>query len=109
MTHKGKLKERDETLFIRTVVRILQDNDHKEILIKSKRAGFMFFPHHYLITADGTVHKMRPEESVANGELSNYDTTITVLSDSTEKALASLKVLTEALLETYKGAELIEV
>ena len=109
MAHKGKLKEREETLFIRAVVRTLEDKDHKEILMNSKRAGFMLFPHHYLITADGTVTKMRPEKSVANGELSNYDTTVAVLSDSTDKALASLKVLTEALLETYKGAELIEV
>ena len=33
MAHKGKLKEREETLFIRTVVRTLEDKDHKEILI----------------------------------------------------------------------------
>ena len=109
MAHKGKLKEREETLFIRIAVRTSENKGYKEVLMDSKRVGYMFFPHHYLITADGTIHKMRPEESVANGELSNYDTTVSVLSDSTDKALASLKVLTEALLETYKGAELIEV
>ena len=74
----------------------------------SQKAGYLFFPHHYLITAEGTVNKFRPEEAVAFGEMDNYDTTISVLSDITEEAQASLKVVLNTLREQYKGVEVIE-
>ena len=40
--------------------------------------------------------------------MDNYDTTISVLSDITEKAKASLEVVLNALREQYKGVEVIE-
>lgn len=74
----------------------------------SQKAGYLFFPHHYLITADGTVNKFRAKEAVAFGEMDNYDTTISVLADITEEAQASLEVVLNALREQYKGVEVIE-
>lgn len=102
----GKLKERTETKFIKVNQYPLHDKTSDEILWNSKKAGYMFFPHHYLITEDGKTTKMRPEESVAYGELENYDTTISVLADVTENAEVALKELLEALKETYKGVKI---
>lgn len=104
----GKLKERKETKYIKVTQYALNDNSPEVILRNSQKAGYLFFPHHYLITADGQVNKYRPEEAVAHGEMANYETTISILSDITEEAQASLKVVLNALQEQYKGVEIIE-
>lgn len=104
----GKLKERKETKYIKVTQYALNDKSPEVILRNSQKAGYLFFPHHYLITADGQVNKYRPEEAVAHGEMANYETTISVLSDITEEAQASLKVVLNALQEQYKGVEIIE-
>ena len=103
----GKLKERKETKYIKVTQYALHDNDPEVILKNSQKAGYLFFPH-YLITADGTVNKFRPEEAVAFGEVDNYDTTISVLADITEEAQVALEVVLNALREKYKGVEIIE-
>ena len=104
----GKLKERKETKYIKVTQYALNDKSPEVILRNSQKAGYLFFPHHYLITADGQVNKYRPEEAVAHGEMANYETTISILSDVTEEAQASLKVVLNALQEQYKGVEIIE-
>ena len=104
----GKLKERKETKYIKVTQYALNDKSPEVILRNSQKAGYLFFPHHYLITADGQVNKYRPEEAVAFGEMTNYETTISVLSDNNEEAKASLKVVLNALQEQYKGVEIIE-
>lgn len=104
----GKLKERKETKYIKVTQYALNDKSPEVILRNSQKAGYLFFPHHYLITADGQVNKYRPEEAVAHGEMANYETTISVLSDVTEEAQASLEVVLNALQEQYKGVEIIE-
>lgn len=104
----GKLKERKETKYIKVTQYALNDTSPEVILRNSQKAGYLFFPHHYLITADGQVNKYRPEEAVAHGEMTNYETTISILSDITEEAQASLKVVLNALKEQYKGVEVIE-
>lgn len=104
----GKLKERKETKYIKVTQYALNDTNPEVILRNSQKAGYLFFPHHYLITADGQVNKYRPEEAVAFGEVANYETTISVLSDITEEAQASLKVVLNALQEHYKGVEIVE-
>lgn len=104
----GKLKERKETKYIKVTQYALNDTSPEVILRNSQKAGYLFFPHHYLITADGQVNKYRPEEAVAHGETANYETTISILSDITEEAQASLKVVLNALKEQYKGVEVIE-
>ena len=104
----GKLKERKETKYIKVTQYALNDKSPEVILRNSQKAGYLFFPHHYLITADGQVNKYRPEEAVAHGEMANYETTISILSDVTEKAQASLEVVLNALQEQYKGVEIIE-
>lgn len=104
----GKLKERKETKYIKVTQYALNDKRHEVILRNSQKAGYLFFPHHYLITADGQVNKYRPEEAVAHGEMANYETTISILSDVTEAAQASLEVVLNALQEQYKGVEIIE-
>lgn len=104
----GKLKERKETKYIKVTQYALNDKDPKVILRNSQKAGYLFFPHHYLITADGAINKFRPEEAVAFGEVAHYDTTISVLADITEEAQASLEVVLNALREKYKGAEVVE-
>lgn len=104
----GKLKERKETKYIKVTQYALNDTSPEVILQNSQKAGYLFFPHHYLITADGQVNKYRPEEAVAHGEMANYETTISILSDITEEAQASLKVVLNALKEQYKGVEVIE-
>lgn len=104
----GKLKERKETKYIKVTQYALNDTSPEVILRNSQKAGYLFFPHHYLITADGQVNKYRPEEAVAHGEMANYETTISILSDITEKAQASLEVVLNALQEQYKGVEIIE-
>lgn len=104
----GKLKERKETKYIKVTQYALNDKSPEVILRNSQKAGYLFFPHHYLITADGQVNKYRPEEAVAHGVMANYETTISVLSDITEEAQASLEVVLNALQEQYKGVEIIE-
>lgn len=104
----GKLKERKETKYIKVTQYALNDTSPEVILRNSQKAGYLFFPHHYLITADGQVNKYRPEEAVAHGEMANYETTISVLSDVTEEAQASLEVVLNALQKQYKGVEIIE-
>lgn len=104
----GKLKERKETKYIKVTQYALHDKDPEVILKNSQKAGYLFFPHHYLITADGQVNKLRPEEAVAFGEVDNYDTTISVLADITEEAQVALEVVLNALREKYKGVEIIE-
>ena len=104
----GKLKERKETKYIKVTQYALNDKSPEVILRNSQKAGYLFFPHHYLITADGQVNKYRPEEAVAHGEMANYETTISILSDVTEEAQASLEVVLNALQEQYKGVEIIE-
>ena len=104
----GKLKERKETKYIKVTQYALHDKDPEVILKNSQKAGYLFFPHHYLITADGQVNKFRPEEAVAFGEVGNYDTTISVLADITEEAQVALEVVLNALREKYKGVEIIE-
>lgn len=104
----GKLKERKETKYIKVTQYALNDKSPEVILRNSQKAGYLFFPHHYLITADGQVTKYRPEEAVAHGEMANYETTISILSDVTEEAQASLEVVLNALQEQYKGVEIIE-
>ena len=104
----GKLKERKETKYIKVTQYALNDKSPEVILRNSQKAGYLFFPHHYLITADGQVNKYRPEEAVAFGEVANYETTISILSDITEEAQASLKVVLNALQEQYKGVEIVE-
>lgn len=104
----GKLKERKETKYIKVTQYALNDTSPEVILRNSQKAGYLFFPHHYLITADGQVNKYRPEEAVAHGEMANYEITISILSDVTEEAQASLEVVLNALQEQYKGVEIIE-
>lgn len=104
----GKLKERKETKYIKVTQYALNDTSPEVILRNSQKAGYLFFPHHYLITADGQVNKYRPEEAVAHGEMDNYETTISVLADITEEAQASLEVVLNALKEQYKGVEVVE-
>ena len=104
----GKLKERKETKYIKVTQYALNDKSPEVLLRNSQKAGYLFFPHHYLITADGQVNKYRPEEAVAHGEMANYETTISILSDVTEEAQASLEVVLNALQEQYKGVEIIE-
>lgn len=104
----GKLKERKETKYIKVTQYALNDTSPEVILRNSQKAGYLFFPHHYLITADGQVNKYRPEEAVAHGEMANYETTISILSGITEEAQASLEVVLNALQEQYKGVEIIE-
>lgn len=103
----GKLRERQETKYIRVSQRQLQDKDPETILKNSKKSGYLFFPHHYLITGDGTVSKFRPEEAVAFGEVVNYETTISILSDTSENAQVALQGVLNALEEKYKGVEVI--
>lgn len=104
----GKLKERKETKYIKVTQYALNDKSPEVILRNSQKAGYLFFPHHYLITADGQVNKYRPKEAVAHGEMANYETTISVLSDITEEAQESLEVVLNTLQEQYKGVEIIE-
>ena len=104
----GKLKERQETKYIKVAQYALNDKSPEVILRNSQKAGYLFFPHHYLITADGAINKFRPEEAVAYGEVENYETTISILTDITEEAQASLQVVLNALQEKYKGVEIIE-
>lgn len=104
----GKLKERKETKYIKVTQYALNDKSPEVILRNSQKAGYLFFPHHYLITADGQVNKYRPEEAVAHGEMANYETTISILSDVTEEAQAILGIVLNALQEQYKGVEIIE-
>ena len=104
----GKLKERKETKYIKVTQYALKDTSPEVILRNSQKAGYLFFPHHYLITADGQVNKYRPEEAVAHGEMANYETTISILSDITEEAQASLEVVLNVLKEQYKGVEVVE-
>lgn len=103
----GKLRERQETKYIRVVQRSLEDKEPEVILQNSKKSGYLFFPHHYLITHDGTVSKYRPEEAVAFGEVDNYETTISILCDTSEASEIALQGVLNALQEKYKGVEII--
>lgn len=103
----GKLKERTETKYIKVVQQKLEDKDPDVILKNSKKNGYLFFPHHYLITEDGTISKFRPEESVAFGEIKDYDVTVSILCDTSEESEVALEIVLNALEEKYEGVEVI--
>lgn len=87
----GKLRERNETQKVVITVHNEQEATFDDLVKNAKQKGFLFFPYHCYIDADGECTKGRDDNAIASIDIGGTTECYTVLVDAPRYELMTNK------------------